>query len=109
MAVKKHDIKEKKMLIVHMFRQSMVQNKEVVKRYDDIDLILNLDGHGSPKLKVDIYNGIYTHRRAQKIAGGFKLFFDEDKPALMTPHEVLGLETVGTTKIKDAPKFINYQ
>lgn len=107
--MKQHEIKEKKILIVHMFRESMVKNKKAVKKHDDIDLIMNLDGHGSPKLKVDIYNAIYTHRRSQKVAGGFKLFFNEDKPALMTPHEVLGLKPVGGTQIKDMPKYINYQ
>lgn len=107
--MKQHQIKEKKILIVHMFRESMVKNKKVVKKHEDIDLIMNLDGHGSPKLKVDIYNSIYTHMRSQKVAGGFKLFFDEDKPVLMTPHQVLGLEPVAGTKIKDMPKYINYQ
>ena len=102
-------INEKKILLVHMFRHTMVQNKKDLKTYDNIDMIFNLDGHGSPKLKVDIYNAIYTHRIANEVAGGFKLFFDEDKPRLMTPKEVLGLESVSGTKIKEMPKFINYQ
>ena len=107
--MQQNGIKGKKMLIVHMFRHSMVKNKEEVRKHEAIDLIMNLDGHGSPKLKVDIYNGIYTHRAAQKVAGGFKLFFDEDKPTLMTPEEVLGLKSVNGAKVKDMPKFINYQ
>ena len=105
----KHGIKEKKILLVHMFRHSMVKNKNDLKTYDNIDMIFNLDGHGSPRLKVDIYNGIYTHRIAHEVAGGFKLFFDEDKPRLLTPEEVLGLKSVSGVTIKEAPKFINYQ
>lgn len=104
-----HGIKGKKMLIVHMFRHTMLSNKDDLKTYDNIDMIFNLDGHGAPKLKVDIYNGIYTHIRANQVAGGFKLFFDEDKPRLMTPEEVLGLKSVSGTKVKEMPKLINYQ
>jgi hypothetical protein len=102
-------IGENKILIVHLFRESMVKNKEMVKKYDKIDLIMNLDGHGSPKLKVDIYNDLYTADISAKIAGGFKLFFREDKPSMMTPKQVLGMEPVGDTKIKEPPKYINYQ
>ena len=87
----------------------MVINKETVKKYDKIDLIMNLDGDGSPKLKVAIYNDLYTADISVKIAGGFKLFFLEDKPSMMTPKQVLGMEPVGDTRIKEPPKYINYQ
>jgi hypothetical protein len=107
--LKENNIAEKKILIVHMFRKSMVKDKESVKAYDNIDLIMNLDGHGSPKLKVDIYNDLFTTDISSKIAGGLKLFFREDKPSMMTPKQVLGLEPVGNTKIKEPPKYINYQ
>ena len=107
--LKENGIKEKKMLVVHMFRHSMVTDKKVVKNYDNIDLIMNLDGHGSPRLKVDIYNGLYSNIAAAKVAGGFKLFFGEDKPKLMTPKQVLGLESVNGVRVKHMPKFINYQ
>lgn len=107
--MKKHGIKEKKILVVHMFRHTMLKNKNDLKDYGNIDLIFNLDGHGSPKLKTDIYNAIYTKRVEHEVAGGFKLFFAEDKPRLMTPKEVLGLKSVNGVKIKEMPKFINYQ
>lgn len=87
----------------------MVRDKKSVRNYDTIDLIMNLDGHGSPKLKVDIYNGLYTEEVSAKIAGGFKLFFREDKPSMMTPKQVMGMEPVGDTRIKEPPKYINYQ
>jgi hypothetical protein len=107
--MKKNGIDEKKILIVHMFRKTMVKDQETVKKYDKIDLIMNLDGHGSPKLKVDIYNNLYSAKISAKVAGGFKLFFLEDKPSMMTPKQVLGMESVGNTKIKEPPKYINYQ
>ena len=107
--MQENDIDETKILIVHMFRKSMVKNQESVKHFDNINLIMNLDGHGSPQLKVDIYNGLYSEAVAAQVAGGFKLFFQEDKPSMMSPKQVLGMEPVGTTRIKEPPKYINYQ
>jgi hypothetical protein len=108
--MKENGINENKILIVHMFRESMVKDSKAVKPYEKINLIMNLDGHGSPELKVKIYNNLYTSRVSSKIAGGFKLFFLEDKPSMMTPKQALGLEAVvGGTKIKEPPKYINYQ
>jgi hypothetical protein len=105
----KNNIQEKKILVVHMFRHSMVTDQEAVRGYKNIDLIMNLDGHGPAKLKIDIYNGLYTKNVAAKIAGGFKLFFKEDKPSIMTPREVLGLESISGVKIKSMPRYINYE
>jgi len=70
---------------------------------------MNLDGHGSPNLKTNTYNGLYTAEVSAKVAGGFKLFFSEDKPSMMTPSQVMGMEPVGKIKIDEPPKFINYQ
>ncbi len=107
--MKKNNISETKILVVHMFTPHMVTDKASVKNYDKIDLIMNLDGHGSPTLKINIYNGLYTGDVSAKVAGGFKLFFKEDKPSMMTPKQVLGMESVGKIKINEPPKFINFQ
>ena len=106
--MKEHNITEKKMLVVHMFRHSMVEDKAKVRYYDNIKIVMNLDGHGSPRLKINIYNGIYQKVHAERVAGGFKLFFNEDNP-LMTPRQVMGLESVQGARIKHPPKYINYQ
>jgi hypothetical protein len=102
-------IKEDKILMVHRFTEGMIKNPDTVRPYDQIDLIMNLDGHGSPGLKVRVYNTLYTQTAAAKVSGGFKLFFQEDKPTMMTPKQVLGLEQVGKTSIKQPPAYINYQ
>ena len=106
--MKEHNITEKKILVVHMFRHSMVKNKAKVRHYDNIKLVMNLDGHGSPRLKINIYNGIYRKIHSERVAGGFKLFFKEDHP-LMTPKQVMGLESVQGERIKYPPTYINYQ
>ncbi len=101
-------ISEEKYLIVHMFTQNMVKNKPTVEDVKGINLIMNLDGHGSPHLKVTTYNGLYTDVASKRVSGGFKLFFKEDKP-MMTPRQVLGLDEVGGVRIHEMPRFINYQ
>lgn len=106
--MKEHHITEEKMLLVHMFRHTMVLSKTAIRKYDNIKLIMNLDGHGSPKLKIDIYNQMYTEGYQKRVAGGFKLFFKEDHP-LMTPKQVMGQESVQNATVKYPPKFINYQ
>ncbi len=100
-----------KILIVHMFRHKMVEDKSAVqfREHDNIQLVMNLDGHGSPHLKVDIYNAIYNSRVPEDIVGGFKLFFKEDKPRMMTPKEVLGQESVDGVQVKKMPRYIDFQ
>ena len=107
--MKENGITDKKILVVHMFTHKMVRDKKAIKRFDNIDLVMNLDGHGSPQLKTNTYNGLYTAEWSDKVAGGFKLFFREDKPSMMTPRQVLGMDPVGKTRIKTPPKYINYQ
>ena len=86
----------------------MINNRTGIRKYDNIKLIINLDGHGSPRLKIDIYNGIYTKKNADKVAGGFKLFFKVDHP-LMSPKQVMGMVPAQGARIKYPPKYINYQ
>jgi hypothetical protein len=107
--LKDNGISQNKILIVHRFTENMISDRKAVKLYDQIDLVMNLDGHGSPQLKVNTYNALYAAEVSSRIAGGFKLFFLEDKPSMMTPKQVLGLEAVGGSRIKDPPTYINYQ
>ncbi len=106
--LKQNNIKEEKYLVVHQFRHKMVENKSEVKFYDGINLIMNLDGHGPPSTKINIYNSLYNNTTAGLISGGFKLFFKEDHP-MMTPREALGFESVNGLRIRDMPRYINYQ
>lgn len=106
--LKSNGIKEEKILLVHMFTEHMVTDKKAVKYTDRVHLVMHLDGHGSPALKIKTYNGLYTDTRASKIVGGFKVFYKQDKPR-MTPRQVLGLEPVQNKKVKDMPKVITYQ
>lgn len=87
----------------------MIVERKPIENYEKIKLVVNLDGDGSPELKVKIYNSLYTKIAARKIAAGFKVFFKMDKPKIMTPKQVLGIDPVSNNRIKEAPKYINYQ
>lgn len=103
-----HKIVGKRMLIVHMFYERMLRKKEVVKNYDSINLVYNIDGHGRGQTKIKIYNALYNED-AQKVAkGGFKIFFKNDKKPLMTPKQILGMESVKSSQIRTKPYYINY-
>ena len=59
-----------------------------------------MDGDGSPELKVKIYNSLYTKIDATKIAAGFKVFLKVDKPKIMTPKQISGIDPVSNNRIK---------
>ena len=104
-----HGITEPKILLLHMFRKSMLKHKDKLRYYPNIKLVIHLDGHGSSAVKIGIYNRIYTDRIAEHFAGGFKLFFERDRPRLMTPRQVMGLSPAQGRSIKHPPQFISYQ
>jgi len=106
--IKENGIKDDKILLIHMFTQHMVTNKNVIKYTDRVHLAMHLDGHGSPALKIKTYNELYTDARAGLVTGGFKVFYKQDNPR-MTPKQVLGLEKVNNKRVKDIPKIITYQ
>jgi len=106
--IKANGIKDDKILLVHMFTEHMVTGKKAIKYTDRVHLAMHLDGHGSPALKIKIYNGLYTDARAGLIAGGFKVFLKADHP-VMKPRQVLGLDPVGKKRVRDMPKIITYQ
>ena len=106
--IKANGIKDDKILLVHMFTEHMVTDKKAIRYTDRVHLVMHLDGHGSPALKIKTYNGLYTDARASKVVGGFKVFYKQDKP-MMKPRQVLGLEPIGDKKVRDMPRVITYQ
>ncbi len=106
--LKENSIKEDKILLIHMFTEHMVTDKKALRYTDRVHMVMHLDGHGSPALKIKTYNGLYTENRSAKVSGGFKVFLKQDNP-MMTPKQVLGLEPVGNKKVRDMPKLITYQ
>ena len=101
--LKENEIEEKKKLIVHMFHKRMLRKKELVKNFDNVELIYNIDGHGQSGIKVQIYNNLYSQNESLVANSGFKIFYNNDIKPLMTPRQILGLESVGSRNIKRQP------
>ena len=78
-----------KLLIVHQFIDSMVSNSSAIQRYDDVELIIDMDGFGPADIKRVKYQRYATRSYAAHAA--IKLFLDHD-PDLMSEQDVLVLE-----------------
>lgn len=86
--VKEHNIPDK-ILVIHQFREDMLPDKQNIKPVPHVDMVVMMDGWGSPGSKVTNY---HTFVRDEPIQyGGIKLFYRQDEP-VMTPKEVLELD-----------------
>jgi hypothetical protein len=77
-----------KILIVHQFREDMVENRELLTKLPGVQLVIDADGYGSPELKTAMYNSIVPDEPID--FSGVKLFYRQDLP-VMTPQEILAL------------------
>ena len=87
-----------KMLIVHRFTSPMLSNHQKIKLDPRVQVVIDMDGFGPPRLKYGSYKA-YVHDRPVQFAG-FKVFYKNDKP-MLTPAQVLELDPV--------PLFVMYQ
>jgi hypothetical protein len=85
--IKRYKLPEK-LLIVHQFTDDMIRNKERLKRYPGVELVLNVDGFGDRPNKISKYVEFTKPRTGFRT--GFKLFYKEDTN-LMQPRDVLRL------------------
>jgi len=76
-----------KLLIVHQFRASMVEDKAAVVAPPDLAIVFNMDGFGGTANKLSVYQLLTSDHRW---ALGYKLFYDRDRP-LQTPGQILAL------------------
>ena len=87
-----------KLLVVHQFTESMIRNKERLRHYPGVALVLNVDGFGDQPNKISKYVA-FTHPRTH-FRSGYKLFYKEDTN-LMTPAQVL--------KLRPRPDLVIYE
>jgi hypothetical protein len=87
-----------KLLIVHQFREDMIQGKDQLAPIPGVQLVIDADGYGGPELKTAVYNFLVRDEPVE--FAGVKLFYGQDMP-LMTPQEILALVP--------APDVIIYQ
>ncbi len=87
-----------KILVVHQFREDMIQGKELLEPVPGVQLVIDADGYGAPELKTAVYNFLVRDEPVEY--AGVKLFFRQDKP-MMSPREIL--------ELVPAPDVIIYQ
>ena len=91
-----------KLLIVHRFTQHGVTNAKGIILRPQLQIIMNMDGWGSPCLKRDSYKDYVVAEPVQYT--GFKLFYHNDTKGgnrLMSPKDLL--------KLNPQPLYIQYQ
>ncbi|HET7630783.1 MAG TPA: hypothetical protein VFK16_00570 [Gemmatimonadaceae bacterium] len=91
-----------KVLVVHRFTWHMVTNAQRIRPTPRVQVVIDMDGWGSPVLKEDSYRAYVFADPVQYT--GFKLFYHNDTKAghpLMTPLQVL--------RLFPAPLYIQYQ
>lgn len=92
-----------KVLMIHRFTQDMVTNYKQIKPTPEVQVVMDMDGWGSPQRKKNTYAHVVVSQPIQFT--GFKLFYKndlkEDPPRMLTPKEVIDLTP--------SPVYIQYQ
>ncbi|HEX6106560.1 MAG TPA: hypothetical protein VFZ26_13325 [Gemmatimonadales bacterium] len=87
-----------KVLVVHRFTRRMLTNHDRIRLDPRVQVVIQMDGFGSPVHKQDAYKFFIVPEPVQFT--GFKLFYKNDKP-IMKPEEVIGLWP--------SPVYVQYQ
>jgi len=89
-----------KLLVLHQFRLSMIRNESKLDtRHDQIQLLIHMDGQGSPQLKDGTWRAVVA-TAPKGMPFGWKNFYDEDKPTL-SPKQTMAK--------RPQPDMISYQ
>ncbi len=89
-----------KMLIVHQFREFMIQDRSTLKERPELQMILQMDGQGPIATKDTTWAVLTKGTEDKHWRWGWKNFFDEDSPTPSPEH------TLGKTP---TPVFVSYQ
>lgn len=92
-----------KVLVVHRFTQMMMTNYQNIKKVPEVQVVIDMDGWGSPSRKFGTYYSIVADEPVQFT--GFKLFYKNDLKQepfrMLTPAELMTLNP--------RPIYIQYQ
>ncbi|HMP87446.1 MAG TPA: hypothetical protein PKE63_09230 [Lacibacter sp.] len=91
-----------KILVVHRFTQAMLTNSRNILTRPEVQVVINMDGFGSPDLKRSSYLHFVSRQPVQFT--GFKVFYKNDAKSggrIMSPAEML--------QLKPRPVYIQYQ
>jgi hypothetical protein len=92
-----------KVLVVHRFTQNMVTHTSLITPLPEVQIVMDMDGWGSPAKKLNTYQQFVATQPVQFT--GFKLFYKNDLKApstrMLTPAELI--------KLTPQPLFIQFQ
>ncbi len=92
-----------KILILHRFTAPMITNAKSIKPLPEVQIVMDMDGWGSPAKKNGTYKNVVAHEPVQFT--GFKLFYKNDLRAPSTRM----LTTADILSLTPRPSFIQYQ
>lgn len=89
-----------KLLVLHQFRLSMLQDEDQIDvSRDEVQVLIHMDGQGSPDLKDGTWQAV-VEAAPDGVPFGWKNFYDEDEP-MLTPEQ--------TMEKDPTPMMISYQ
>lgn len=92
-----------KVLVIHRFTNNMVTNYQNITPTKEVQVVIEMDGWGTPGLKAGIYRQIVTNEPVQFT--GIKIFYKNDlrspSTRLLTPSEIL--------EWNPRPSYVQYQ
>ncbi len=89
-----------KMIIVHQFREFMIQDRDTLKLRPELQMVLQMDGQGPIATKDTTWAALTGGTEDNHWRWGWKNFFDEDSPTPSPEH------TMGKVPV---PVFVSYQ
>ncbi len=77
-----------KLLVLHQFQLSMIRNEhELDTRYDDLAILIHMDGQGTPADKQQTWDTI-TRAAPSRVFFGWKNFYVKDHP-MLSPRQTI--------------------
>lgn len=80
-----------KMLLLHQFRVSMLENRQLIETPEELAVVIQMDGQGAVSDKYNTWAVITDGWQGAGWRFGWKNFYDEDNPGPISPAEVLEL------------------
>jgi hypothetical protein len=90
-----------KMLLLHQFRTSMIQNRQDVISRPELQVVVQMDGDGTEAQKDATWGQLKEGAADAHWAWGWKNFFDEDEPGPPSPESTMSKEP--------SPIYVSYQ
>jgi hypothetical protein len=90
-----------KMLVLHSFRTTMIQNRELLEDRPELQVVMQMDGDGTEAQKDNTWLTLREGFEDAFWSWGWKNFFDEDEPGPPTPESTMAKEP--------SPVYVSYQ